>query len=275
MKKILTALTLMCMATSVNANVKLNGYLEYFCEDNDGTMTLGFDLDGRSGPYTADPFCLTDTHFIAVTYAYSDMWIMSGTSSVLVQSREWPKLKPGLLLVVSDQKDVDRAIKETITYETKIWLIDKNKKLYINNGIENTSQTQARKNKIKAINFLADNQRKDGIKTLISGLQYQVLKKGTGAIPKKTDTVVTHYRGTFIDGSVFDSSYNYNKPATVPVSKVIKGWTEALQKMKVGSKWKLFVPPELAYGSRGAGTTIEPNMALIFEIELLEIKNMR
>ena len=108
--------------------------------------------------------------------------------------------------------------------------------------------------------------------TLPSGLQYQVVRKGTGATPKATDTVVTNYEGTLIDGRVFDSSYKRGKPATFPVNGVIKGWTEALQLMKTGAKWKLYIPSELAYGARSAGPIIGPNSTLIFDIELLEIK---
>ncbi len=120
--------------------------------------------------------------------------------------------------------------------------------------------------------FLAANKTKDGIKTTESGLQYEVITEGKGDMPKASDTVVTHYTGTTIDGKVFDSSYKRNAPATFPVNGVIKGWTEALQLMKVGSKWKLYIPSELAYGERGAGANIGPNQVLLFEIELLEIK---
>lgn len=120
--------------------------------------------------------------------------------------------------------------------------------------------------------FLAENSKKKGIKTLKSGLQYEVLEAGDGPSPKKTDTVKTHYHGTLIDGTVFDSSVDRGEPATFGVGQVIKGWTEALQLMKVGDKWRIFVPSDLAYGSRGAGQTIGPNAALIFEIELLGIE---
>jgi len=120
--------------------------------------------------------------------------------------------------------------------------------------------------------YLAENKTKEGVKTTESGLQYKIIKEGTGATPKATDTVVTHYSGTLINGKVFDSSYKRNSPATFPVNGVIKGWTEALQLMKVGAKWQLFIPAELAYGERGAGSSIGPNQVLIFEIELLEIK---
>jgi FKBP-type peptidyl-prolyl cis-trans isomerase FklB len=120
--------------------------------------------------------------------------------------------------------------------------------------------------------FLAENKTKEGVKTTASGLQFKVLKEGNGPTPKASDTVVTHYRGTLIDGTEFDSSYKRGEPATFPVSGVIKGWTEALQLMKVGSKYQLFIPPNLAYGERGAGQDIGPNATLVFEVELLEVK---
>ena len=122
--------------------------------------------------------------------------------------------------------------------------------------------------------FLAANKKKDGVKTTKSGLQYKVITAGKGPIPKATDTVVTHYRGTFINGKEFDSSYKRGEPATFPVTGVIKGWTEALQLMPIGSKWQLYVPAELGYGERGAGSDIPPNSALIFDIELLGITNV-
>jgi hypothetical protein len=103
-------------------------------------------------------------------------------------------------------------------------------------------------------------------------LQYKVLKEGSGSSPKETDTVVTNYKGTLLDGTEFDSSYKRNEPATFPVNRVIKGWTEALQLMKPGAKYQLFIPAALAYGERGAGRDIGPNATLIFEVELLSIK---
>jgi len=130
----------------------------------------------------------------------------------------------------------------------------------------------AKSGKAEGDKFLADNKAKEGVKTTESGLQYMIITEGKGDSPKDTDTVVTHYTGTTIDGKVFDSSVKRNAPATFPVNGVIKGWTEALQLMKVGAKWKLFIPSELAYGERGAGANIGPNQVLIFEIELLEIK---
>ncbi|HRK33103.1 MAG TPA: FKBP-type peptidyl-prolyl cis-trans isomerase [Candidatus Hydrogenedentes bacterium] len=119
--------------------------------------------------------------------------------------------------------------------------------------------------------FLAENGTKPGVKTTASGLQYLVVEEGKGATPKASDTVRTHYRGTLLDGTEFDSSYARNEPAEFPVGGVIKGWTEALQLMQVGDKWKLFIPAELAYGERGAGGDIGPNETLIFDIELLEV----
>ena len=119
--------------------------------------------------------------------------------------------------------------------------------------------------------FLAENAKKDGVVTTESGLQYKIIKRGEGPSPKADDTVTTHYRGTLIDGREFDSSYSRGQPASFPVNGVIKGWTEALQLMKVGDKWELYIPPELAYGKRGR-KPIPPNSALIFEVELIAVK---
>jgi FKBP-type peptidyl-prolyl cis-trans isomerase len=120
--------------------------------------------------------------------------------------------------------------------------------------------------------FLTENKTKDGVVTLPDGLQYKILKEGTGPKPSATDSVVCNYKGTLIDGTEFDSSYKRGQPATFPVGQVIKGWTEILQLMPVGSKWQIFVPSDLGYGLRGAGGSIGPNSTLIFEIELLSIQ---
>ena len=120
--------------------------------------------------------------------------------------------------------------------------------------------------------FLAENKGKEGVHTLPSGLQYMVLKEGTGKSPSASDTVTTHYHGTLIDGTTFDSSYERGQPATFPVNGVIAGWTEALQKMQEGAKWRLFIPSELAYGAQGAGDAIGPHSTLIFDVELLKVK---
>ena len=120
--------------------------------------------------------------------------------------------------------------------------------------------------------FLAENGEKDGVVTLPSGLQYQVLKEGDGKKPSATDQVVCHYEGTLIDGTVFDSSYQRNQPATFGLNQVIAGWTEGVQLMQEGAKYRFFIPYNLAYGERGAGTQIPPFAALVFDVELIEVK---
>ncbi len=127
-------------------------------------------------------------------------------------------------------------------------------------------------NKAQGAAFLKANAAKAGVVTLPSGLQYEILKAGTGPKPKADDEVLCQYRGTLLDGTEFDSSYKRGEPASFTVNGVIKGWTEALQLMPVGSKWKLFVPADLAYGERGAGSDIGPNAVLIFEVELVSIQ---
>ena len=133
-------------------------------------------------------------------------------------------------------------------------------------------QEERANNAQETVKFLEENGKMEGVKTTESGLQYTILKDGDGISPNPTDTVTVHYRGTFIDGKEFDSSYSRDIPQTFPANGVIKGWTEALQMMKVGSKWKIFVPPDLAYGRSGRGEVIPPNKVLIFEIELLSIE---
>jgi len=128
------------------------------------------------------------------------------------------------------------------------------------------------KNKKDGEAYLTENKTKEGVVSLPSGLQYKVLRAGTGSSPQETDTVEVNYRGALIDGTEFDSSYKRGQAAVFPVNGVIAGWTEALQLMKVGDKWQLFIPPELAYGERGAGP-IGPNATLIFDVELLSIKS--
>jgi len=130
-------------------------------------------------------------------------------------------------------------------------------------------------NKKEGAAFLAANKSKEGVVTTASGLQYKVEKQGTGPKPTAGDTVVCNYRGTLINGKEFDSSYKRGQPASFPVSGVIRGWTEALQLMPVGSKWELYVPSELAYGERGAGADIGPGSTLIFEVELLSIQGKK
>ncbi|WP_062544944.1 FKBP-type peptidyl-prolyl cis-trans isomerase [Rufibacter tibetensis] len=128
-------------------------------------------------------------------------------------------------------------------------------------------------NKKEGEAFLEANKDKEGVQSLPSGLQYQVLESGSGKTPTRNSNVTTHYHGTLIDGTVFDSSYERGEPASFPVNGVIAGWTEALQLMKEGDKWRLFIPSNLAYGSRGAGADIGPNATLIFDVELITVNN--
>jgi FKBP-type peptidyl-prolyl cis-trans isomerase FklB len=151
-------------------------------------------------------------------------------------------------------------IRVTISELQKRLMADRQKEL----------KEMAEKNLAQSKVFLEENKKKEGIKTLVSGLQYKILLEGSGKIPKATDTVTVHYRGTFIEGSEFDNSYKRGQPATFQVNVVIPGWAEALQLMKEGSKWQLFVPPELGYGERGTGP-IPPNSTLIFEVELISV----
>lgn len=133
-------------------------------------------------------------------------------------------------------------------------------------------ESNALKNIRIGSDFLLKNKKKEGVKVTKSGLQYKILEKGTGKSPKATDTVETHYEGKLISGKVFDSSYKRGQPTSFPVNRVIKGWTEALQMMKEGSKWELYIPSKLAYGERGAPPVIGPNETLIFKVELIKVK---
>ena len=130
--------------------------------------------------------------------------------------------------------------------------------------------TTPEENKAAGIAFLAENTKKENIVTTSSGLQYEILTKGEGASPSATTTVTVHYKGTTLDGKEFDSSYSRNAPPSFPLNRVIAGWTEGLQLMNKGAKYRFFIPSELAYGERGAGQDIGPNATLIFEVELLE-----
>ena len=170
-----------------------------------------------------------------------------------------------------DLKNFEAAIKD---------VLDDNKKPSISGAdAQKTIQEYFTKQQAKASEsvveegrkFLAENSKKENVVTLESGLQYEVIKNGEGAKPTLNDQVTTHYHGTLIDGTVFDSSVERGEPASFPVSGVIKGWTEALQLMNVGSKWRLFVPYDLAYGERGAGPKIGPFTTLIFEVGLISI----
>ncbi|MGZ5045491.1 MAG: FKBP-type peptidyl-prolyl cis-trans isomerase [Methylobacter sp.] len=133
--------------------------------------------------------------------------------------------------------------------------------------------TTPEENKAAGTAFLAENAKKPNIITTASGLQYEVLTPGTGTVsPKATDNVTVHYKGTTIDGTEFDSSYSRGEPATFPLNRVIAGWTEGVQLMKEGAKYRFYIPSELAYGEQGAGRAIGPNAALIFDVELIKIQ---
>ncbi|MBV8968540.1 MAG: FKBP-type peptidyl-prolyl cis-trans isomerase, partial [Verrucomicrobia bacterium] len=133
-------------------------------------------------------------------------------------------------------------------------------------------KSSAEKNKAEGKKFLDENAKKDGVTTLPDGLQYKVVKQGTGEKPKPTDVVEVNYRGTFIDGKEFDSSEKNGGPVSFPVNEVIKGWSEALTLMPIGSKWQLFIPSDLAYGDEGEGDDIQPGSTLVFDVELLGVK---
>ena len=177
-----------------------------------------------------------------------------------------------------DPNILTRALKDTLTGakpamsddEIRATLSDLTKDLQQKQTA--ATKEKSEKNRKEGEEFLASNKSKEGIVALPSGLQYKILKAGDGPKPTAADTVVCNYKGTLIDGKEFDSSYKRGQPATFPVGGVIKGWTEALQLMAVGSKWQLFIPPDLAYGDRQAGPDITPGSTLVFEVELMSIQ---
>ena len=142
--------------------------------------------------------------------------------------------------------------------------------MFVGSYLQRLAARRAADNLEKGRKFLADNLKRSGVDTLTDGIQYEIIKAGTGAKPAVTDVVKVHYRGTLIDGTEFDSSYARNEPAEFPLNRVIPGWTKSLSMMPVGSKWKIYIPSEQAYGQRGGGS-IGPNETLIFEVELLDI----
>ncbi|HPC72571.1 MAG TPA: FKBP-type peptidyl-prolyl cis-trans isomerase [Treponema sp.] len=154
----------------------------------------------------------------------------------------------------------------------KLKLTDEQASSYIQEAITKAQEKKAADNKAKETKFLEDNGKKPGVKTTASGLQYEVISEGTGLKPQATDTVKVHYTGTLMDGTKFDSSIDRGEPAEFPLDQVIPGWTEGIQLMSVGSKYKLYIPSSLAYGESGAGGVIPPNSPLIFEVELLGIE---
>ena len=171
---------------------------------------------------------------------------------------------------ISDYESFTQGIKDA--FESNIQLDSNEINDILNTEYQRIQSKSYEEIIAKSKEFLAENAKREGVVELESGLQYEVITEGNGAKPSLSDTVTTHYHGTLPNGTVFDSSVDRGQPASFPVSGVIKGWTEALQLMNVGSKYKLFVPSDLAYGAQGAGNDIGPHQALVFEVELLEIK---
>ncbi len=165
-----------------------------------------------------------------------------------------------------------KAIRDVYSTEGKLAISAEEANKLLQEYFQKAQATKFDGNKKLGEDFLAQNKSKPGVVTLPSGLQYMVITEGTGPKPTATETVKTHYHGTTVDGKVFDSSVERGEPISFPVNGVIAGWTEALQLMPVGSKWKLFIPYQLAYGERGAGPSIGPYSTLIFDVELISIE---
>lgn len=166
------------------------------------------------------------------------------------------------IMAGNDTKLTDEQARQTIMDWQKKRRADRQKEL----------EAAAAKNKEEGQKWLAENAKKEGVKTTESGLQYRIVEPGEGESPASTDRVTVHYRGRLLDGTEFDSSYKRGRPATFAVTGVIKGWTEALQMMKPGAKWELFIPSDLAYGERGGGPKIGPNATLLFDVELISVE---
>ena len=167
-------------------------------------------------------------------------------------------------------EDFAAAMKDVLT-GAQLQIDETEAQAMVQEYLQRTGEERLKNVKAEGEAFLADNAKKEGIVTLPSGLQYQVLQEGNGKSPKATDQVKCHYEGTLINGKVFDSSYRRGEPATFPLNGVIAGWTEGLQLMKEGAKYRFFIPFNLAYGTRGAGQDIPPYAALIFDVELIEV----
>jgi FKBP-type peptidyl-prolyl cis-trans isomerase FklB len=200
------------------------------------------------------------------------------TSYAIGQSMAKSLERGGLTSADVNTTIIARAIRDALSGAKPAMTEDEQKAALTALGTASRTKMEAKnqvigdENKKAGDTFLAANKAKDGVVTLPSGLQYKVISAGTGAKPTAADTVVCNYRGTLINGKEFDASANHGGPASFPVNGVIKGWTEALQLMTVGSKWQLYVPSDLAYGPRGAGGDIGPNATLIFDVELVSIK---
>ena len=167
-------------------------------------------------------------------------------------------------------EDFAEAVKTVYNGESAK-MTDTEARTVIQDYFEKAEKEKLTKNLEEGNKFLAENGKREGVVTLPSGLQYEIITEGTGKKPSATDTVSCHYHGTLIDGTVFDSSVMRNQPAEFPVNGVIKGWVEALQLMKEGSKWRLYIPYDMAYGEHGAGEMIPPYSALVFDVELIKV----
>lgn len=168
-----------------------------------------------------------------------------------------------------DVKSFSQGVEDALSGELKLSPEEANE--VIQSFLQEAQKGQFSKNIDAGKEFLVENAKNEGVVALESGLQYKILTSGNGASPKETDTVTTHYHGTLLDGTIFDSSVQRGEPASFGINQVIKGWTEALQLMKEGDKWQLFIPHDLAYGERGAGGAIQPYATLIFEVELIKV----
>ena len=179
-----------------------------------------------------------------------------------MKSQGFEKLNPELFT---------QAMKDAMEREVSDEELSKANKT-VNAYMQSQQESKHEDNKKAGEEFLAENKKREGVQVTESGLQYEILEEGSGPIPSAEDEVKVHYHGTLINGEVFDSSVEKGEPISFPVNGVIQGWQEALQMMPVGSKWKLYIPYDIAYGSRGAGSTIKPFSTLIFEVTLLEIE---
>jgi FKBP-type peptidyl-prolyl cis-trans isomerase FklB len=269
-----------------------------------GTLTVGIMLLGTTAAQTA-PASTTKPATAAKTGTTAKTGSTTKTSSTtkphtataatssqaLTLKTEKEKLSYAIGMniggsIKKDSLDVDpaimaRALRDALSGGKLLMTEDEAKTVMTAFRAEMMKKQQAKaseaaeSNKLTGQQFLAANKAKEGVVTLPSGLQYKIIKQGDGPKPTASDTVVTNYRGTLIDGTEFDSSYKRGEPATFPVGQVIKGWTEALQLMPVGSKWQLFIPPDLAYGERSPGGEIGPDSTLIFDIELMSIQDKK
>jgi FKBP-type peptidyl-prolyl cis-trans isomerase FklB len=261
-----------------------------------GTLSVGILMLGTTAAQTTPastpkPATAGKTGTTAKTSSTTKPHTAATSSQALTLKTDKEKLSYAIGMnigesIKKDSLDVDpaimgRALKDALTGAKPLMTDEEAKTVMTTFRAEMMKKQQAKAaeasdtNKQVGQKFLAANKAKEGVVTLPSGLQYKVIKQGDGPKPTASDTVVTNYRGTLIDGTEFDSSYKRGEPATFPVGQVIKGWTEALQLMPVGSKWQLYIPSDLAYGERSPGGEIGPNSTLIFDIELLSIQGSK